>query len=108
MLADGTAVCIRTFCCAKAGLTSPANTSAISAANAFLSSMVALHKPRHKASYFCQRHASDPVLSHAAGKAGCISIVERRSAETTQLSLAQPRVNFFYAACLVTNGGPSR
>src|SRR5262245_8669936 len=59
MLADGTAVCIRTFCCAKAGPASPANVSAISADNAFLRNMVALQKPRQKASYFYDSHASE-------------------------------------------------
>src|SRR5262245_26662650 len=82
MLADGTAVCIRAFCCAKAGPASPANVSAISAANAFLSSMVALHKPTHKASYFCPMHASELAPVSRCGntrllRSGCLEKIKR-------------------------------
>src|SRR5215813_12481149 len=69
MLADGTAVCIRTFCCAQAVLAEPMNASATSAPNAFLS-IVALHDRDIKPPTFMRSTQANSRPSHAAGILG--------------------------------------
>src|SRR5262249_34350411 len=69
MLADGTAVCIRTFCCAKAVFAEPMNASATSAPNAFLS-IVALHDRDTKPPTFMRSTQANSHPSHAAGILG--------------------------------------
>src|SRR5262249_26094513 len=102
MLADGTAVCMRTFCCAKAGPASPANMSAISAPNTFLRNMVALHKPRHKASYFYDSHASKLALVSRGGKSGLGARVNGKKPNAIRASIKK-----FFATVLKFSRPPA-